>query len=158
MNEPLDYFSESKPQINRPITGGEAFRFGSVVWLISVFGSPILIYIFMILMGEFNVYSSKGFPFLLILAGGILSIPNWLIFSFIISVIGDMDIDHVTRKIYINLVALIMTVLLFVIIFREELFYLDGRPLLLIIVVCYVLTLSGGIWLIPLGRGAAQAS
>jgi len=118
------------------------FSFATKVWLISVFLSPVLTGMY-IGITDGNLSDSFGIAGLMIPFGLVFSIPNWLIFIFIVYRINQLQLDVTDKKILINLNALILTITLFIII-SYVFFYFE--PELLVFTLPYCASLTLGIW------------
>lgn len=126
--------------------------YGTMTWIISLIVSPILFSIALWLGGEDVFHIDKDYMgwtdfmgqiYLFVLFGGLFSIPNWIIFTIFISILGQLNLTMPMRRFYIQLIAMVMTFALFYI-----MGFARGAENLLMIGV-YCAGLSVGIWLLP---------
>ena len=90
-----------------------------------------------------SLLSSFGIALLMIPFGLAFSIPNWLIFIFIVYRINQMQLALTEKKMLINLNAVILTITLFIIISYA---FFQFEPELLVFTLPYCATLTLGIW------------
>lgn len=149
MTEPLD-ISELPEEPKGKISTGAALRYATLIWITSVLFSPVILSLVTMIMdgnGSFNGFF--GIVFLFVLYGGVLSIPNWLLFF--------GGIVFLTRQFKLLLHirwgaqawAVFLTLGLFFLIFGSD------NPSFLsnegwIFPGAYLLTLSVGIWYYPI--------
>jgi len=141
------------------VTLGRSLGFGTLVWLTAVFLGPLLL-LFADMIIDLDLLSLGDNPrevldqlanffkayLALILFGGYFSIPNWIIFSALIAILGRLRMSMLNRKVLIQFFAIALTVGLFS--FLGLVDSQDEFSFLLVIV--YSMSLSLGIWIIPL--------
>ncbi|MFK8005142.1 MAG: hypothetical protein AB8H03_02175 [Saprospiraceae bacterium] len=129
------------------------FKYTSNVWLTSAILTPCIFGFIMTLFSD----DAMEMPMVIILAipfGMLFSIPNYLIFLFLIWKINTAQLSKIEKKIIINIIGVILTFALFMLIFHrpnrveEEGFYLA---------LGYSATLTFGIWYFNLDRGNTQS-
>ena len=125
-----------------------SFKYATKVWLTSVLLSP---FVYLLLCGIFNpkelhmsAIGLDSFIYLSLIIGFLYSIPNWLVFFFLIYLINVQQIIVIHKKIYIGLIGVILTFILFKIAFSKdnfEFFYSVN----IIFFVSYSLTIITGV-------------
>ena len=124
------------------------FKYTSNVWLTSAILTPC---IFGFIMAIANG-SVKEIPMIigLVIPFGILfSIPNYLIFLFLVWKTNTAQLSNMEKKIIINFIGVILTFALFMLVFHRP----NGvEPEGLQVAFAYSLTLSFGIWFFNLDR------
>ncbi len=141
------------------VTVSRSLRFGTLVWLTAVFVGPLLLLFADIIIDPdvlgrsnntqevFNQLAAFFKSYLtFILFGGYFSIPNWIIFSALIAVLGRLPMNMLNRKVLIQFFAIALTIGVFS--FLGLVDWQDEHSFLLVII--YSMGLSLGIWMIPL--------
>jgi hypothetical protein len=151
MNEPLDS-SELPDRRSDRITIREALRYTTLVWITSVLLSPVLIVAMTTLAdGDFSFAGFFMVVLLIALYGGVLSIPNWLLFFGGVAFLTRQYTKPSHIRWGAQVLAFLLTMGLFFILFGldDPTFFADDG---LLFPASYLLTLSAGIWYFPLIR------
>ncbi len=120
------------------------FKYTSNVWLTSAILTPCIFGLIMTLLGEGSMIIGLAITF-----GILFSIPNYLIFLFLVWKINTTQLPKTEKKIIINIIGVVLTFALFMLIFHQpngvskEGIYFS---------IAYSLTISFGIWIFDLNR------
>ena len=124
------------------------FKYASNVWLTSAFLTPCF-FGFIIALFDGGVMETPMIIGLAIFFGTICSIPNYLIFLFLVWKINTAQLANTEKKIIINFIGVILTIALFMLIFHQPNGVdKDGVYFGL----AYSLTISFGIWIFNLNQ------
>lgn len=128
------------------VGAGYSFAYGTLIWIISLFLSPFFWQFGLLVSGDFRGLSDF-LPdyFNILMMAAVFSIPNWLIFSISIVLLGSISLTMPIRKVIIQFWAIALTIGLFAWIFGNP-----NDEEIWIATLSYILGLSVGIWFLPL--------
>ena len=151
MNEPLDSL-ELPDDPDEGMSLKATFRYTTLVWITSVLLSPVLIVAMTTFAdGDFSFAGFFMIVLLIALYGGVLSIPNWLLFFVGVAFITRQYTKPSHIRWGAQILAFLLTMGLFFILFGldDPTFFADDG---LLFPAFYLLTLSAAIWYFPLTR------
>ena len=129
------------------------FKYASNVWLTSAFLTPCF-FGFIIALFDSGGMETPMIIGLAILFGTLCSIPNYLIFLFLVWKINTTQLANTEKKIILNIIGVILTFALFMLIFHQQNgFDLEG----IYFGLAYSLTISIGVWIFNLDRQVSEA-
>lgn len=128
--------------------------YATKIWLLSVFTAPTLILIIQILSTKNGGTGSDALYFygMLILFSLIFSIPSWLLFMGGVRMVIKSDKPLLEQKIIIQIIAIILCFLPFIVLFYEDGVIRDGGVRggdilrIFLFSLAYLVPLSFGIW------------
>lgn len=151
MNDPLD-ISELPEQPEGRISTGAVLRYATLVWITSVLLSPVILLLIMSIIDGRNPFNGFfNIIFLVGMYGGVLSIPNWLLFFGGVLFLTRQFKQTKHIRWGAQAWAIFLTVGLFFILFgfnNSSFFKSDDW----VFPGVYILSLSLGIWYYPLRR------
>ncbi len=124
------------------------FKYASNVWLTSALLTPCF-FGFIIGLLEGGVMEMPMIIGLAILFGTLCSIPNYLIFLFLVWKINTTQLAKTEKKIILNIIGVVLTFALFIAIFHQT-NEIDFEGIYFS--VAYSLTISFGVWIFNLDR------
>ena len=123
------------------------FKYATQVWLTSVLIAPFLFFIIpvgTVGTGDFSLKGALSYWGLLVMFGGLLSIPSWLALMFFVKMVNRMDKSIFNKKIIIQGLCMILGIAPFFAFFGFR------NAADLAISIPYIITLSVGLWYFPL--------
>lgn len=129
------------------------FKYASNVWLTSAILTPCF-FGFIIALFEGGSMDSPMMIGLAILFGALFSIPNYLLFLFLVWKINTAKLADAEKKIIINIIGVVLTIALFMLIFHQQ-NGVDKEGIYFGL--AYSSTLSFGIWFFNLDRQVPEA-
>lgn len=125
------------------------FKYATQVWLTSVLIAPFLFFIMpigSIGTGDFSLKGALSYWGLLVMFGGLFSIPSWLALMFFVKMINGMDKSILNKKLIIQGLCIILGIAPFFAFFgfRNTADLAISAP--------YIIMLSIGLWYFPLKR------
>lgn len=128
------------------------FKYASNVWLTSAILTPCLFGFITSLFDGGTIYIPLAIVFI-IPFGILFSIPNYLILFYFVRKINKTKITIVEKKVIINIIAVPLTFLLFIIIFFND---FDEESFFINLPLSYSATLTSGIWFFNLYRPSSE--
>lgn len=129
------------------------FKYASNVWLTSAFLTPCF-FGFIIALFDGGGMETPMIIGLAIPFGALFSIPNYLIFLFLVWKINTTQLANIEKKIILNIIGVVLTFALFMLIFHQQNgIDIDG----IYFGLAYSLTISFGVWIFNLDRQVSEA-
>jgi hypothetical protein len=125
------------------------FKYATQVWLTSVLIAPFLFFIIpvgTVGTGDFSLKGALSYWGLLVMFGGLLSIPSWLALMFFVKMINRMDKSIFNKKLIIQGLCIVLGIVPFFAFFGFR------NAADLAISIPYIITLSVGLWYFPLKK------
>jgi hypothetical protein len=125
------------------------FKYATQVWLTSVLIAPFLFFIIpvgTVGTGDFSLKGALSYWGLLVMFGGLLSIPSWLALMFSVKMINRMDKSIFNKKLIIQGLCIVLGIAPFFAFFGFR------NAADLAISIPYIITLSVGLWYFPVKK------